>query len=78
MIYKGLGWKGNFMQEITIRTKNAVNGKIKFKTYSSVKDLAKAYNMPYMTLYMRLFQGWSPETACATPVRDRKKPKPKS
>jgi hypothetical protein len=75
-VYGGV-LKGNIMKEIKIRTKNRISGKIKIKNYSSVRDLAKAYNIPYMTLYMRLFQGWAPETACATPVRARKKPKSK-
>jgi hypothetical protein len=76
-VYGGGGKEIYIMKEIKIRTKNRVSGKIKIKNYSSVRDLAKAYNIPYMTLYMRLFQGWAPETACATPVRARKKPKPK-
>ncbi len=46
----------------------------KRKTFASVRDAAKAFKIPYQTLYQRLFvMGWSAKDAVSTPVRKRTK-----
>jgi hypothetical protein len=46
----------------------------KQKTFKSIEDAAKAFKIPYQTLYQRLFyMGWSHKDALITPVRKRKK-----
>ncbi len=46
----------------------------KSKTFKSIEDAAKAFKIPYNTLYQRLFiMDWSPKDALTTPVRKRKK-----
>lgn len=41
-------------------------GAVKF---NSIKDAAKAHNIPYITLYMRLRMGMSLPQAVAKPIR---------
>lgn len=56
--------------KLTIRIGN------KRKTFESVEAAAKAFKIPYQTLYQRLFvMGWSASDAVNTPVRKRKKNK---
>ena len=46
----------------------------KSKTFKSIEDAAKAFKIPYNTLYQRLFiMDWSAKDALTTPVRKRKK-----
>lgn len=45
----------------------------KRKTFDSIEDAAKAFKIPYNTLYQRLFiMEWSTKDALTTPVRKRK------
>ena len=41
----------------------------KKKTYSSIKEAAKATGIPYITLYMRIRMGMKPAKALTKPVR---------
>lgn len=46
----------------------------KRKTFSSIEAAAKAFKIPYNTLYQRLFiMEWSTKDALTTAVRKRKK-----
>ena len=46
----------------------------KSKTFKSIEDAAKAFKIPYNTLYQRLFiMDWSAKDALTTPVRKFKK-----
>jgi len=46
----------------------------KSKSFKSIKEAAKAFKIPYQTLYQRLFiMGWSYKDALTTNVRKRKK-----
>ena len=45
----------------------------KRKTFDSIEDAAKAFKIPYNTLYQRLFiMKWSAKDAVTTAVRKRK------
>lgn len=45
----------------------------KRKTFPSIEAAAKAFKIPYNTLYQRLFiMEWSAKDALTTPVRKRK------
>lgn len=46
----------------------------KRKTFASIKDAAKAFKIPYVTLYQRLFvMEWSASKAVTTKVRKKSK-----
>ena len=46
----------------------------KTKTFESIEAAAKAFKIPYNTLYQRLFvMKWSNKDALTTPVRKRKR-----
>lgn len=46
----------------------------KSKTFKSIEEAAKAFKIPYNTLYQRLFfMGWSVKDAVTIKVRKRKK-----
>lgn len=49
-----------------MNTKAITKGCIKF---NSIKELAAAHNIPYMTLYMRIRAGMTPSQACHKKVR---------
>lgn len=42
-------------------------------TYKSLAHAAKANNVPYMTMYMRLREGWTPAQAVVRKVRPYRK-----
>lgn len=45
----------------------------KSKTFKSVRDAARAFKIPYNTLYQRLFiMGWSASKAVTTKIRKKK------
>lgn len=59
---------GNPGLKLTIRIGN------KRMTFESVEAAAKAFKIPYQTLYQRLFvMGWSAKDAVTTKVRKRNK-----
>ena len=46
----------------------------KSKTFKTIRDAAKAFKIPYITLYQRLFMmGWSAHKAVTTKVRKKAK-----
>ena len=58
---------GNPGLKLTLRVGN------KRKTFASIEDAAKAFKIPYQTLYQRLFvMGWSTKDALTTKVRKKK------
>lgn len=42
---------------------------IKTRSYKSIKEAAKAADVPYMTFYMRIRNGWKGGKAFKKPVR---------
>ena len=54
--------------------KITVNVAGKRKTFTSIKEAAKAFKIPYQVFYQRVFiMGWTTKDALTTPTRKRKK-----